>query len=135
MSTVNDYLLWTRQAEGDLEQALDSFQAGRYDWAAYAAQQSAEKNLKGILILAGVRFDYTHQLAILAKQIEQEGISIEQLPSQDDLLMLTEQNQISRYPMNDLAPRDAVTEKRARSAIQSAQQVELFTRNILEDTE
>ncbi|MES9881962.1 MAG: HEPN domain-containing protein [Sedimenticola sp.] len=50
MSADNDHLLWIRQAEQDLQQSLDSMAAGRYDWAAYAAQQSAEKNLKGILL-------------------------------------------------------------------------------------
>jgi HEPN domain-containing protein len=113
---------------------MGSLQAARYEWAAYAAQQSAEKNLTGLLILAGIRFDFTHQLAVLAKQVEEAGIAVESLPSQDDLLMLTETNQLSRYPMNDLAPRDAVTKKRAQSAIQTARQVESFIRNILEET-
>ncbi len=132
MSSVNDYQLWIRQAEQDLLQAEDSFQAGRYDWAAYAAQQSAEKNLKGILILSGIKFDYTHQLALLARQIEEAEIPIDELPGQDDLLFLAEQNQLARYPMNDLAPRDAITERRAKSAIQVAQRVARFVKNLLE---
>lgn len=131
MSTMSDHQLWIRQAEQDLQQAEDSMRAGRYEWAAYAAQQSAEKNLKGILILAGAKFEFTHQLAILARQIEEAGLPIAGLPSQDDLLMLAEQNQLARYPMNDLAPRDAVTESRAKQSIQTAKRVEQFARSLL----
>jgi HEPN domain-containing protein len=131
VNTVSDHLLWLRQAEQDLQQAKDSMRAGRYEWAAYAAQQSAEKNLKGILIFAGAKFEYTHQLVILARQIEEAGISIADLPSQDDLLMLAEQNQLARYPMNDLAPRDAVTENRAIKSIQTAKVVEAFVGSLL----
>lgn len=131
MNTVNDYLLWIRQAEQDLLQAEDSFRSGRYDWAAYAAQQSAEKNLKGVLILSGARFDYTHQLAILVQQIEKADIPIEALPSADDLLFLAEQNQLARYPMNDLAPRDAITEVRAKRAIEVAETVAEFVGDLL----
>lgn len=131
MNTASDHLLWVGQAEQDLQQAEDSMRAGRYEWAAYAAQQSAEKNLKGVLILAGAKFEYTHQLALLARQIEEAGIPTAELPSQDDLLLLAEQNQLARYPMNDLAPKDAVTENRATQAIQTAQRVEQFTQALL----
>jgi len=133
MNSVNDHQLWIHQAEQDLLQAIDSFKAGRYDWAAYAAQQSAEKNLKGVLILSGIKFDYTHQLAILAKQIGEASIPVAELPVEDDLLFLAEQNQLARYPMNDLAPRDAITESRAKRAIEVAQRVALFVGNLLED--
>jgi len=131
MSSVNDHQLWIRQAEQDLLQAEDSFKAGRYDWAAYAAQQSAEKNLKGVLILSGIKFDYTHQLVILAKQIEEAEIPVDGLPGEDDLLFLAEQNQLARYPMNDLAPRDAITENRASRAIEVAQQVSRYVAALL----
>ena len=131
MNIVNDHQLWIRQAEQDLLQSPDSFQAGRYDWAAYAAQQSAEKNLKGVLILSGVKFDYTHQLAILVQQIALAGIPVDSLPDEDDLLFLAEQNQLARYPMNDLAPRDAITESRAKRAIGVAQGIARFVGHVL----
>ena len=40
MNSVNDHQLWIHQAEQDLLQAIDSFKAGRYDWAAYSLFQS-----------------------------------------------------------------------------------------------
>jgi HEPN domain-containing protein len=39
---------WLAQAEQDLEQAHDSRQSGRHEWACFAAQQSAEKAVKAL---------------------------------------------------------------------------------------
>ncbi len=39
---------WFQQAERDLEQAQDSFAAGRHEWACFAAQQAAEKAVKAL---------------------------------------------------------------------------------------
>jgi len=39
---------WLRQAEKDLRHAENSLQSGDYEWACFAAQQSAEKALKAL---------------------------------------------------------------------------------------
>ncbi|MGQ9547734.1 MAG: HEPN domain-containing protein [Roseiflexus sp.] len=39
---------WLKQAERDLEQALDSQRAGRHEWACFAAHQAAEKAVKAL---------------------------------------------------------------------------------------
>lgn len=39
---------WFNQAVRDLEQASDSRQAGRHEWACFAAQQAAEKSVKAL---------------------------------------------------------------------------------------
>ncbi len=39
---------WLAQSQRDLEQAVDSRNAGRHEWACFAAQQSAEKALKAL---------------------------------------------------------------------------------------
>jgi len=39
---------WFRQALRDLEQARDSRQADRHEWACFAAQQAAEKAVKAL---------------------------------------------------------------------------------------
>lgn len=39
---------WFRQAGRDLEQAQDSRQAGRHEWACFAAHQAAEKAVKAL---------------------------------------------------------------------------------------
>ena len=44
---------WFRQAERDLEQALDSQVAGRHEWTCFAAQQAAEKAVKALHLARG----------------------------------------------------------------------------------
>ncbi|MCL6540152.1 MAG: HEPN domain-containing protein [Roseiflexus sp.] len=39
---------WLKQAERDLDQALDSQRAGRHEWACFAAYQAAEKAVKAL---------------------------------------------------------------------------------------
>lgn len=39
---------WLKQAERDLDQALDSQRAGRHEWACFAAHQTAEKAVKAL---------------------------------------------------------------------------------------
>jgi HEPN domain-containing protein len=39
---------WFNQAEKDLEQAIESKNARRHEWACFAAQQSAEKSVKAL---------------------------------------------------------------------------------------
>lgn len=44
---------WLRQACRDLEQAESSRQAGRHEWACFAAQQAAEKAVKALHLHLG----------------------------------------------------------------------------------
>lgn len=44
---------WFSQAQRDLEQAEDSRQAGRHEWACFAAQQAAEKAVKALHLHLG----------------------------------------------------------------------------------
>jgi len=44
---------WLRQAERDLEQAVDSAAAGRHEWACFAAHQAAEKAAKAVHLASG----------------------------------------------------------------------------------
>lgn len=39
---------WLKQAQRDLEQARDSQNSGRHEWACFAAQQAAEKAAKAL---------------------------------------------------------------------------------------
>jgi HEPN domain-containing protein len=45
---VDRSLDWFKQAEKDLEQAIEPMRAGRHEWACFAAQQSAEKSVKAL---------------------------------------------------------------------------------------
>jgi len=53
---VSRALDWFKQAERDLEQAEDSRRAGRHEWACFAAQQAAEKAVKGLHLHHGQEF-------------------------------------------------------------------------------
>ena len=44
---------WLKQAERDLEQALDSQRAERHEWASFAAHQAAEKAVKALHLRFG----------------------------------------------------------------------------------
>ena len=44
---------WLKQALRDIEQAEDSRQAGRHEWACFAAQQGAEKAVKALHLFLG----------------------------------------------------------------------------------
>ncbi len=44
---------WLNQALRDLEQATDSRQAGRHEWACFAAQQAGEKAVKALHLHLG----------------------------------------------------------------------------------
>ncbi len=44
------YQDWMRQAQRDLEHAKRSLKGGDYEWACFAAQQSAEKGVKALFL-------------------------------------------------------------------------------------
>lgn len=49
----NRALDWSRQADRDFEQAMDSRHAERHEWACFAAQQAAEKAVKALHLYVG----------------------------------------------------------------------------------
>ena len=53
MSGSNRAKDWLAQARRDLEQAEDSRQADRHEWACFAAQQAAEKAVKALHLASG----------------------------------------------------------------------------------
>jgi HEPN domain-containing protein len=59
---------WLKQAERDLDQARLSLREGFYEWACFAAQQSAEKAVKALCEKHNVIIR-THQLMGLMKAL------------------------------------------------------------------
>ena len=59
---------WYRQAARDLEQAEDSRQAGRHEWACFAAQQAAEKAVKALHLHHGQEA-WGHVVARLLREL------------------------------------------------------------------
>ncbi|MHB8069997.1 MAG: HEPN domain-containing protein [Desulfobaccales bacterium] len=59
---------WFNQATRDLEQAKDSQQAGRHEWACFAAQQAAEKAVKALHLHLGQEA-WGHVIAKLLQEL------------------------------------------------------------------
>jgi HEPN domain-containing protein len=59
---------WLSQALRDLEQAEDSAQAGRHEWACFAAQQAAEKAVKALHLHFGQE-SWGHVVAQLLREL------------------------------------------------------------------
>lgn len=90
---------WMFQATRDLEVADHLRSSGYYEWAAYAAQQAAEKAVKALRTAQGVTIDGTmksHEITNLLRPIADLA------PSKDPRLaqasQLTVHNQDARYP-------------------------------------
>ena len=64
MNRFND---WFKQAEKDMEAAMDSEKHKHYEWACFQAQQSAEKALKSLLLFLNVD-SWGHGLIYLLKE-------------------------------------------------------------------
>jgi HEPN domain-containing protein len=62
---------WLNQAVRDLEQAKDSQQAGRHEWACFAAHQSAEKAVKALHLYAGQEA-WGHVVAMLLRELPEQ---------------------------------------------------------------
>ena len=62
---------WFNQPLRDLEQARDSLQAGRHEWACFAAHQSAEKAVKALHLRLGQEA-WGHVIAQLLRELPPE---------------------------------------------------------------
>ena len=58
---------WLAQAKRDLEQARDCRDAGRHEWACFAAQQAAEKAVAAVHVAGGATPAH-HSIARLLKE-------------------------------------------------------------------
>ena len=65
---TNRAMDWFNQAERDLEQAQDSRQAERHEWACFAAQQAAEKAVKALHLHLGQQA-WGHMVAMLLQEL------------------------------------------------------------------
>jgi HEPN domain-containing protein len=59
---------WLAQAERDLEQARESRERGRHEWACFAAHQSAEKAVKAVHLARGQEA-WGHVVARLLREL------------------------------------------------------------------
>jgi HEPN domain-containing protein len=69
----DDPRAWLQYARSDLALARAEAPEIYLEHLCFHAQQAVEKALKAVLIMRGVRFPYTHDIADLATSLEQSG--------------------------------------------------------------
>lgn len=69
---------WFNQVLRDLEQAKDSRQVGRHEWACFAAQQAAEKAVKALHLYLGQEA-WGHIIARLLQELPETVLVPEEL--------------------------------------------------------
>ena len=67
-NSVSNARRWVKQAEFDLRQAKKSLEDSSFAYAAFFAEQSAQKSLKGFLFARGARAVVIHSIAELARE-------------------------------------------------------------------
>jgi len=75
---TNRAMDWFNQAERDWEQAQDSQQAERHEWACFAAQQAAEKAVKALHLHLGQEA-WGHMVAMLLQELPESVTAPPQL--------------------------------------------------------
>jgi HEPN domain-containing protein len=122
---------WLDFAEEDLRLARHGFSvpgSPPYRLIAYHAQQCVEKYLKAYLVVHGIDFPFTHNIARLLELVPQEASWTEQLRDAEEL---TPYVITARYPGED----EEVTEDEARRALDVAVRVQEVVRRALADEE
>ena len=113
---------WLRQALRDLAHARDTLEDGVYEWAAFAAQQAAEKAVKALFQSLGAEargHSVTQLLASLPPAVRPSEAAIE------DAKELERHYIGPRYPNSypEGAPGDFYTAVEAQRAIAAAERV------------
>ena len=122
---------WLRQAEADLDHARHAVTGGHFEWACFAAQQSAEKAAKALHLSLGDEA-WGHSVTELLEALQGR------LPPLDPLLLdraraLDKLYVPTRYP-NGLpagAPADYFTSGEAERALADAEAILAFCRGKL----
>jgi len=123
-----------KQAKSDLEHAEDSIDLQHYDWACFAAQQSAEMGVKAIFRSLGAEA-WGHSIAQLLDKLPDEIKPNDQILSyarELDRLYIP-----ARYP-NGLpagTPREAFDKKEAQEATKAAREIIRFCESVLAKTQ
>ena len=125
-----NYQDWLRQAQRDLDLARKALEAESYEWACFAAQQSAEKGVKAVFLKANASA-WGHSVSALLQQLPP--------PLQADDTLLKAGNELdkhyipSRYPnaFPQGAPCDYYTAEEAQRAITHTQHILSFCETLL----
>lgn len=114
---------WLKQAEEDIRYAKSALKDSFYAWVCFAAQQSAEKSLKAVLVEKQNTLEKSHRLIHLAKQAEHFIPEIAEL--HDKLDVLNQYYGATRYAdlHDSAAPYEQYDEKLAQEAIEFAEAI------------
>ncbi|MBN1417388.1 MAG: HEPN domain-containing protein [Planctomycetes bacterium] len=122
---------WLAQAKRDLESAAHSERGGFHEWAAFAAQQAAEKGIKAVYQhLGGDAWGHSCT-QLLAALLEEKGLDRPQLLDRGRLL---DRFYIpARYPngWDAGAPKDMIGERDSGDAIRAAEEILRFCEGLL----
>ncbi len=126
------HLDWIRQADYDIEHAKVSLKAGHYEWACFAAQQSAEMAVKAVFesLGMGTRGHSVSSLLLkLPEKLHPDNALI------DSSKILDRHYVPARYPngLTEGSPRDAFTRTDAEEAVAIAERTIRFCRRHLSD--
>ena|SRR3990170_790785 len=110
---------WLRQAERDLQHARETLERGVFEWAAFAAQQAAEKAVKALYQRLGAEargHAVTQLLAALPMSVRPPGDLVETAKELDKHYIGP------RYPNSypEGAPMDFYTRAEAERAVEGA---------------
>jgi HEPN domain-containing protein len=110
---------WFRQAELDLEAAVDARASGHFEWACFLAQQSGEKVVKSVHEMSGAEA-WGHSVAGLLEELDEVPAEI-----MDAGRGLDKHYIPTRYPNAhpEGAPGDVYTDREAELAIADARRV------------
>ena len=119
---------WFRQAEADLQLARTARDTERFEWAAFASHQAAEKALKGVYQRLHLEA-WGHAVVDLLKHLPEEARPAEELS--DRAKELDKHYIPTRYPngFERGAPLDYYTRREADRAIENAEVILEFCRN------
>jgi HEPN domain-containing protein len=124
---------WLKQAEGDLGHSRNAEKAGDYDWACFAAQQSAEKAVKGLILAKGGE-GWGHSVLRLLKDLSQLMTVSESLIR--SAMRLDKHYIPTRCPngFDTGAPKEYYTNEDADQAIEDAKAIFDFCRQSFPDS-
>jgi HEPN domain-containing protein len=127
---VNRWRDWWNQAERDLRHARHALDAGDHEWAAFAAQQAAEKAFKALVMAKGGE-PWGHSVTGLAEALP---VSLAAPPKTIETASRLDKHYIpARYP-NGFAsgfPGKLYTRGEAEGAIADAEEILEFCRRHL----
>ena len=117
---------WLEQAEFDLEAARLSLEHGYFEWASFQSQQSAEKALKGLLVLLDGYAPRGHRLAGLLALIGHFNPQLRQ-ELHASITDLEAATFVSRYPFaiptERMSPHEFIEKEDAVACLDEATQL------------